>query len=298
MADENIDQASLDLVWNAVSYIQNFKRTNLLKSAPNNIVLIKIKMLLEGLDYGYLGDDFLKMINIKTEVPLRGGGFQFYQEGSGNGYDDIAVSATQKHLNEIEEEVPEVKSLISNIHDLLRRSQETLAEFNEVCSDHDLYVKESLTFYNSYKIPPESFGLASFAKAFSWGSSNIDIAMTFLYAFAESGRAKKYNSIIDAGNKVLVNNISPKEILLIFGLDQVVDPYMLDYINLFSGSSDSLYEWNMTNKNSVIDSITQSVKLGLIDEFAENVAVCSDMGTDEFLSVISDGKLKLDSVKI
>ena len=125
--------------------------------------------------------------------------------------------------------------------------------------------------------------------------------MTFLYAFAESGRAKKYNSIIDAGNKVLVNNISPKEILLIFGLDQVVDPYMLDYIDLNAGSSmasDSLYEWNMSNKNSVIDSIVQSVKLGLIDEFTENVMSCSEMGTDDFLSEISKGRLKLDSVKI
>ncbi len=301
LADENIDQMSLDLVWNAVFYIETFKRTNSGTSSPSNRALKKTKMLLEGLDYGYFEDDFLKLLNIKTEVPLRGGGFQFYQEGSGNGYDDIAVSATQKHLNKIEEEVPEVKSLISNIHDLLRRSQETLVEFNEACSDYDLYIKESLTLYNSYKIPPESFGLASFAKAFSWGSANIDIAMTFLYAFAESGRAKKYNSIIDAGNKVLVNNISPKEILLIFGLDQVVDPYMLDYIDLNAGSSmasDSLYEWNMSNKNSVIDSIVQSVKLGLIDEFTENVMSCSEMGTDDFLSEISKGRLKLDSVKI
>ena len=33
-------------------------------------------------------------------------------------------------------------------------------------------------------------------------------------------------------------------------------------------------------------------------EFTENVVACSDVGTDEFLSVISGGKLKLDSVKI
>ena len=295
LADKNIDQMSLDLVWDAVFYMQTFKNNKKGTSSPSNRALMKIKALLEGLDYGYFGPEFLQLLNIKTEVPLIDGGFQFFEEGKEASQSE---GITHKHLNEIEEELPAIKSLISNIHDLLRRSsQETLAEFNEACSDSDLYIKESLSFYNSYKIRPESFGLASFAGTFSWPSCNIDVSMTFLYAFAESGNAKKYNSIFDAGNKILVNNVNPKEILLIFGLDQVVDPYMLDYIDLEGGYSDSLYEFNMKNKTSVINSMVENAKSVLINEFIDNIIGCSEMGTDEFLRSFEVGK-QLSDMKI
>lgn len=289
LADENIDQASLDSVWDATLYIKTFK-----VFSPSNRASMKIRTLLQGLDSGYFGPEFLQMLNVRTEAPLIGGGFQFFEEGKESSQ---SVGITHEHLNVIEEELPAIKSLISSIHDLLKRSQTTLAEFNEVCSDCDLYKKESFEFYDSYKILPESFGLASFANTFSWPSCNIDVSMTFLYAFVESGKAKKYTSIFEAGNKVLVNNINPKEILLILGLDKIVDPYMLDYIDEEGGYSDSLYEFNMTNKNSVIDSMTESIKPVLINEIIENIVACSEMGTDEFLSSFEGGK-QLGDMKI
>ena len=250
------------------------------------------------MDYGYLGPDFLQIFNIKTEMPLEGGGFQFF-EGS-DGYDDVAVSATHKHLNEIEEELPAIKSLISNIQDLLRRNRENLVEFNEACSDSDLYIKESFRLYNSYKIPPESFGLASFASAFAWPSCNIDIAMTFLYVFAEAGRVKNYSSIVESGNKVLVSDISPRKIFTIFGIDQVLgDASLLDYVDLGDDwGKSSLYEWNMTNKDSIINSMMQSVKELLVNDFTENVGICLEMGTEEFLSSVGEGNKQLSDMKI
>ena len=292
LADENIDQMSLDLVWNATLYMKTFKNMNSTTSGRNN-VLKKIKMFVEGMDFGYLGSDFLQLLNIKTELPVDGGGFQFYQN------DDISIEETHKQLNEIEEELPGIKNLISSIHDLLRSSQNTLLEFNEACSDSDLYIKESLRLYDSYKILPESFGLASLTKAFNWGSNEIDIAMTFLYAFAESGRIKNFNSIIESGNKVLVRNISPKEIFLIFGIDQVVDSYMLDYID-YPDDSGNLYAWNMTNKNNIISSMMQSVREGLIEELTENVAICSEYGVEDFLLLTgeSGGRKQLQDLKI
>ena len=291
LADENIDQTSLDLVWDATLYIKTFK-----VFSPSNRASMKIKTLLEGLDSGYFGPEFLQLLNIKTETPLIGGGYQFFEEGKESSQ---SIGITHEHLNVIEEELPTIKSLISNIRNILKRSQTTLAEFNEVCSDCDLYVKEIFKNYTSLydEAVPENFGLASFASTFAWPSCNIDVSMTFLYAFVESGNARKYTSIFDAGNKVLVNNINPKEILLILGLDQIVDPYMLDYIGLEGGYSDNLYEFNMTNKNSVIDNMIESIKSVLIDEIIENIVACSEMGTDVFLESFKGGK-KLADMKI
>ena len=298
LATDAIDQKTLDLIWSAAFYIKEFKniRSTLTKRGSNS-ALMKIKTFVEGMDYGYLGPDFLQILNIKTEMPLVGGGFQFYEEGKEVSQ---SIGITHKHLNEIEEELPAIKSLISNIQDLLRRNRENLVEFNEACSDSDLYIKESFRLYNSYKIPPESFGLASFASAFAWPSCNIDIAMTFLYVFAEAGRVKNYSSIVESGNKALVRDISPRKIFTIFGIDQALgDASLLDYVDLGDDwGKSSLYEWNMTNKNSIINSMMQSVKELLVNDFTENIGICLEMGTEEFLSSVGEGNKQLPDMKI
>jgi hypothetical protein len=236
------------------------------------------------------------LLNIKTELPVDGGGFQFYKNS------DVSEKDAYRQLNEIEEEVPEIKKIISNIHDLLRSSQNTLLQFNEACSDNNLYIKQSFKKYTALydEAAPESFGLASLTEAFEGWSNEIDIAMTFLYAFAESGRMKEFSSIIESGNKVLVKNISPKEIFSIFGLDQVVDQYMLDYIDYpHDDSPDNLYEWNMTNKSSIISNMMQGIKEGLVKEMTENLVGCSEFATQDFLSAIDpSGSNKLGDLKI
>ena len=298
MLDENVDQKTLDLIYDAALHMALFRSQDFNKTNKN--VLNKIKTFVEGMDYGYLGPDFLQLLNIKTELPVDGGGFQFYKDA----YGDEALEDTHRQLNEIEEEMPEIKSVISNIHDFLRSSQNTLLEFNEAASDCDLYMKQSFKKYTALydEAAPESFGLASLPEVFNWASNEVDIAMTFLYTFAESGRIKNFSSIIESGNKVLVRNISPKEIFLIFGLDEVLSPDMLDYIaNPHDDTSDNLYEWNMTNKNSIISNMIQIVREGLTEELAENVVACSDMGSEEFLYAIDPtggGVHQLNNMKI
>lgn len=284
MLDENVDQKTLDLIYDAALYMRLFKSQDFNKTNKNT--LNKVKTFVEGMDYGYLGPDFLQLLNIKTELPVDGGGFQFYKDV------DAAMEETHRQLNEIEEEVPEIKRIVSSIHDLLRSSKNTLLEFDEICSDHDLFIKQSLKKYSElYDFPPpEDFGLASLTAAFNEWSNEIDIAMTFLYAFGESGRIKEFSSIIESGNKVLVKNISPKEIFSIFGLDEFLGEDMLDYIDYpHDDSSDNLYEWNMTNKSSIISNMMQGVKEGLVKEQAENLVACSEMGTMDFLSATEGG---------
>ena len=296
MLDENVDQKTLDLIYDAALHMVLFRSMDFNKINKN--VLTKIKTFVEGMDYGYLGPDFLQLLNIKTELPVDGGGFHFYKD------DDASIEDTHRQLNEIEEEMPEIKSIISNIHDLLRSSQNTLLEFNEAASDCDLYIKQSFEKYTALydEAAPESFGLASLPAVFNWASNEIDIAMTFLYAFAESGRIKNFNSIIESGNKVLVRNISPKEIFSIFGLDEFLGQDMLDYIDYpHDDSSDNLYAWNMTNKNSIISNMIQDVREGLVEELAENIVICSDMGSEEFLYAIDPtggGINRLSDLKI
>jgi hypothetical protein len=53
----------------------------------------------------------------------------------------------------------------------------------------------------------------------------------------------------------------------------------------------------MTNKNSVIDNMIESIKSVLINEFIENIVACSEMGTDVFLESFEGGK-KLGDMKI
>ena len=293
MVNENVDQNTLDLIWDAALYIKLF-RSDLNKTNKN--VLNKIKTFVDGMDYGYLGPDFLQLLNIKTELPVDGGGFQFYKD------DDESIKDTHRQLNEIEEEVSEIKSIISSIHNLLESSQNTLAEFSEACSDHDLFIKQSFKKYSAfYDQPiPENFGLASLSKSFNEWSNNIDIAMTFLYAFGESGRIKEFSSIIESGNKVLVKNISPKEIFSIFGLDEFLGQNGLEYIDYpHDDSSDNLYLWNMTNKNNIISNMMLGVREGLAKELAENLVGCSEMGTEEFLFATEGGDvMRLSDLKI
>ena len=296
MLDENVDQATLDLIWDAALYIKTFNVPGVSRSSNN--VLSKIKTFVEGMDYGYLGPDFLQMLNIKTELPVDGGGFQFYKD------EDPFTQDTHRQLNEIEEEMPEIKSIISNIHDLLRSSQNTLLEFNEAASDCDLYMKQSFKKYTALydEHSPEDFGLASLPGVFSWYSNEIDIAMGFLYAFAESGRIKNFSSIIESGNKVLTRNISPKEIFLIFDIDEFIGEDMLDYIIFpHDDSPDNLYAWNMTNKNSIISNMMQKAREGLTEELIENMVACSDMGSEQFLYAIDPtggGINQLSNLKI
>ena len=290
MLDENVDQKTLDLIWDAALYIQ-------FKMQGNSSILNKIKTLVEGIDDGYLGPDFLQLLNIKTELRVDGGGFQFYQN------DAESLKDTHSQSNEIEEEIPEIKSIISSIHSLLRSSQNTLLEFNEACNDHDLFIKQNFKKYTAIydKATPESFGLASLAGAFDYWSNNIDIAMSFLYTFGESGRIKDFSSIIESGNKVLVKNISPKEIYLIFDLDEVLGQDMLEYIdNPYDDSSDNLYEWNMANKNSIISNMMSGVKERLVKDLAENLVGCSEMGTADFLHAIDPKGIsnRLNDMKI
>ena len=124
--------------------------------------------------------------------------------------------------------------------------------------------------------------------------------MTFLYVFAEAGRVKNYSSIVESGNKVLVSDISPRKIFTIFGIDQVLgDASLLDYVDLGDDwGKSSLYEWNMTNKNSIINSMMQSVKELLVNDFTENVGICLEMGTEEFLSSVGEGNKQLSDMKI